>query len=123
MVAGPGYAAIARQLGLDVVLPMTTVVVDSILSHLMGRGVKEVHRLGDGSVDIIEVEIGKDAAVTDTGIPGFGLSAGGLLMLVNRRGNSFIPRGDYVFREGDRLVLIAKTGSRAEIEKNFGAKL
>lgn len=123
MVAGPGYAAIARQLGLDVVLPRTTVVVDSILSRLMSRSVKEVHRLGDGSIDIIEVEIGKDAAVTDTVISSFRLSPGGLIMLVNRGGHSFIPQGDYVFREKDHLVLIAKTGSRAEIEKKFGAKL
>ncbi|MDR1929568.1 MAG: Trk system potassium transporter TrkA [Treponema sp.] len=123
MVTGPGYAAIARQLGVDVVLPMKTVVVDSILSHLMGQGVKEVHRLGDGSVDIIEVEIGKDAPAADTAISDFRLSAGGLLMLVNRRGDSFIPRGDYVFTEGDRLVLITKAGSRTEIEKYFGTKL
>jgi trk system potassium uptake protein TrkA len=123
MVTGPGYAAIARQLGVDVVIPMKTVVVDSILSHLMRGGVKEVHRLGDGSVDIIEVEIRKDAPVADTAISAFHLSAGGLLMLVNRGSASFIPLGDYVFKEGDRIVLITKTGSQAEIEKFFGTAL
>ncbi|MDR0387823.1 MAG: Trk system potassium transport protein TrkA [Treponema sp.] len=123
MVTGPGYAAIARRLGVDVVIPMKTVVVDSILSHLMGGGVTEVHRLGDGSVDIIEVEIRKDVPAADTSIAAFRLSAGGLLMLVNRGGDSFIPRGDYVFKEGDRIVLITKTGSHAEIEKYFGSAL
>jgi trk system potassium uptake protein TrkA len=123
MVTGPGYAAIARQLGVDVVIPMKTVVVDSILSHLMGGGIKEVHRLGDGSVDIIEVEIHGDAPVVNTSISAFKLPGGGLLMLVNRGGNSFIPKGDYVFKEGDQLVLIAKTGSQTEIEKHFGAAL
>jgi trk system potassium uptake protein TrkA len=122
MVTGSGYAAMARQLGVDVVIPMKSVVVDSILSHLMGGGVKGVHRIGDGSVDIIEVEIAKDAPVADKPISEFRLSAGGLLMMVNRGGNSFIPRGDYVFSEGDRIVLIAKTGSQAEIEKYFGEK-
>jgi trk system potassium uptake protein TrkA len=123
MVTGPGYAAIARRLGVDVVIPMKTVVVDSILSHLMGGGVKEVHRLGDGSVDIIEVEVRKDVPAAGTAISAFRLSAGGLLMLVNRGGDSFIPRGDYIFKEGDHIVLITKTGSQAEIEKYFGAAL
>jgi trk system potassium uptake protein TrkA len=123
MVTGPGYAAIARQLGVDVVIPMKAVVVDSILSHLRGGNIKEVHRLGDGNVDIIEIEIRKDAPVTNTAISAFKLSAGGLLMLVNRGGDSFIPRGDYVFKEGDRIVLISKTGSQAEIEKYFGTAL
>jgi trk system potassium uptake protein TrkA len=111
----------ARHLGVDVVIPMKSVVVDSILSHLMGGGVKEVHRVGDGSVDIMELEIGKDAPVADKPISQFKLSAGGLLMLVSRGNNSFIPRGDYVFNVGDHIVLIATTGSQTEIEKYFGA--
>ncbi|AEF80723.1 Trk system potassium transport protein TrkA [Leadbettera azotonutricia] len=120
MVTGSGYAAMARQLGVDVVIPMKSVVVDSILSHLMGSGVKEVHRIGDGSVDIMEIEIGKDVPALDKPISDLKFSAGGLVMLVNRDGNSFIPRGDYIFGRGDRIVLIAKTGSQAEVEKFFG---
>ncbi|MDR2476514.1 MAG: Trk system potassium transport protein TrkA [Treponema sp.] len=123
IVTGSGYAAMAGHLGVDVVIPMKSVVVDSILSHLMGSGIKEIHRIGDGSVDIIEIEIAKDAPVVDKLISEFKLSAGGLLMLVNRGGNSFIPSGGYVFSEGDRIVLIAKTGSQTEIEKYFGAAL
>lgn len=121
MVSGAGYAAMARRLGVDVVIPMKSVVVDSILSHLMGQGVKGVHRLGDGSVDIIEIEIRGEAAVADTPLTEFKLSTGGLVMLVNREKASFIPRGDYVFKPGDHIVLIAKTGSEVEIEKYFGS--
>jgi trk system potassium uptake protein TrkA len=121
MVTGSGYAAMARHLGVDVVIPMKSVVVNSILSHLMGSGVKEVHRIGDGSVDIMEVEIAGDAPVIDAPISRFKLSAGGLLLMVNRGGSSFIPKGDYVFSVGDRIAFIAKTGSQAEIEKYFGA--
>jgi trk system potassium uptake protein TrkA len=121
MVTGSGYAAMARQLGVDVVIPMKSVVTDSILSHLMGGGVKEIHRVGDGTVDIIEVEIGNDAPVIDRNISEFKLSQGGLLMLVNRGSDSFIPRGDYVFSRGDHIALIARIGSQAELEKYFGA--
>ncbi|MDR2028017.1 MAG: NAD-binding protein [Treponema sp.] len=123
MVTGSGYAAIARQLGVDVVIPMKSVVVDSILSHLMGGGVKGVHRIGDGSVDIIEIEIGQDAPAVDTVLSSFKLSAGGLVMLVNREGVSFIPRGNYVFKGGDRIILIAKNGNEMEIGRFFGTPL
>ena len=119
IVTGSGHAAIARQLGVDVVIPMQSVVVGSILSHLMGSGVKEVRSLVGGNVDLIEVEIGKNAPVIDKPISTFKLSAGGLLLLVNRGGTSFIPKGDYVFQEGDRIVLTARVGSQAEIEKYF----
>jgi trk system potassium uptake protein TrkA len=123
LVTGLGYAAIARQLGVDVVIPMKSVVVDSILSHLMGGGVREVHRIGDGSIDIIEIEIGPASPARDMPITDFKIPAGGLVMLVNRKDHSFIPRGDYIFRTADRIILIAKNGSEAEIEKFFGTLL
>ncbi|MDR1277467.1 MAG: NAD-binding protein [Treponema sp.] len=123
MVTGSGYAAMARQLGVDVVIPMKSVVVDSILSHLMGREVKGVHRIGDGSVDIIEIEIRAEAQIADTPISQFKLPAGGLVMLANRNGRSFIPRGDYVFNRGDHIVLISKNGNEMEVEKLFGSGL
>jgi trk system potassium uptake protein TrkA len=120
LVTGSGYTAIARQLGVDVVIPMKSVVVDSIISHLMGREVRGVHRLGDGSIGTIEIEIGPQSPAADTPITEFHLSAGGLVMLVNRGESSFIPRGDYVFTRGDRIVLIAKNGGDPEIERLFG---
>jgi trk system potassium uptake protein TrkA len=121
MVTGLGYAAIARQLGVDVVIPMKSVVVDSILSHLMGTGITAVHRVGGGDINIFEIELRSGAPATDRGIAELNLSGGGLVMLVNRGDSSFIPRGDYVFKTDDRIILIAKQGSETEIEKFFGS--
>ncbi|MDR2184568.1 MAG: Trk system potassium transporter TrkA [Treponema sp.] len=136
MVTGSGYAAIARQLGVDVVIPMKSVVVDSILSHLMGGGVTGVHRIGeDGLVDIIEIKIEKGSPAAEKKITELNLPGGGLVMLVNRPvlpveqeagrspPESFIPRGDYVFKGGDRIILIAKNENKAEIDRFFGASL
>ena len=122
MVSGSGYETIARQLGVDVVIPMESVVVDSILSNMMskGMGVKGVHRLGDGTLEILEAEIGSDSPAVKKAITEFKLSEGGLIMLVNRGETSFIPRGDYIFEAGDRVILIARNGSEAELEKFFG---
>jgi Trk K+ transport system NAD-binding subunit len=43
-------------------------------------------------------------------------------MLVNRGTGAFIPRGDQVIEPGDRIVVITKNGSEAEIGRFFGAK-
>jgi len=122
IVNGSGYAGMARHLGVDVVIPMMSVVVDSILSHLMGSNVKEVHSLGYENIDLIEAEIGKNAPVIDKPISAFKLTDGGLLLLVKREGISFIPKGDYIFREGDRIVVIANVDSHSEIEKYWRSK-
>jgi trk system potassium uptake protein TrkA len=121
LVTGSGYETIARQLGVDVVIPMKSVVVDSILSRLMGGGIRGIHRLGDGSVGIIEVYIGDKSPAVEKAITEFRLPSGGLVMLANREGASFIPHGDYVFKAGDKVILIAKNGNETELEKFFGA--
>ncbi|MFP3041653.1 Trk system potassium transporter TrkA [Treponema primitia] len=126
MVTGSGYAAIARQLGVDVVIPMKSVVVDSILSHLMGEGITAVHRLGNGDINVFEIELGPDTPAAEKGIAELNLSGGALVMLVNRGAgsgvrSSFIPRGDYIFKSGDRIILIAKDGGETELERFFGS--
>jgi trk system potassium uptake protein TrkA len=121
MITGSGYAAIARQLGVDVVIPIKSVVVDSILSHLMGKGITAIHRVGGGDINVFEIKLGSDTPAADRGIAELNLSGGGLVMLENRGDSSFIPRGDYIFKPGDRIILIAKYGSETEIEKFFGS--
>jgi len=119
LATGSAHAAMARHLGVDVVIPMQSVVVNSILSHLMGSSIKEVRSIGNDNFDLMEIEINKKASVIDSPITSFKLSAGSLLLLVNRGEESFIPKGDYIFREGDRIVLLTGAGSKAEIDKYF----
>jgi trk system potassium uptake protein TrkA len=102
---------------------MGQVVVDSILSRLSGSTLRGVHRIGDGGIGIYEIEVTPEAAAVEKPITGFHINSGGLVMLANRGGDSFIPRGDYVFKPGDHVIIIAKQGSEKEIEKFFAVEL
>jgi trk system potassium uptake protein TrkA len=123
LASGAGYGIIARQLGVDVVVPMGQVVVDSIISRLSGSALRGIHRIGDSGVGIYEIEVSPEAEVADMPITGFHISSGGLVMLADRGGDSFIPRGDYVFKAGDRVIIIARHGSEKELEKFFAVTL
>ncbi|MDR0669063.1 MAG: NAD-binding protein, partial [Treponema sp.] len=123
LAAGTGYGIIARQLGVNVVVPTEQVVVDSILSRLSGNAVRGVHRIGDGSIGIYEIEVAPEAEAAEKPITEFHIESGGLVMLANRDGDSFIPRGDYVFKVLDRVIIIAKHGSEKELEKFFAINL
>ncbi|MDR3147911.1 MAG: NAD-binding protein [Treponema sp.] len=124
LAASTGYGLIARQLGVNVVVPMGQVVVDSILSRLSGNAVRGVHRIGDGAIGIYEIEIAPETPVAEKPITEFHVGgSGGLVMLANRDGNSFIPRGDYVFKVRDRVIIITAHGSEKELEKFFAVNL
>lgn len=122
LVNGGGYTGIARSLGIDVVVPLKSVVVDSILSHLIGGGVKSVHRVADGSVEILEMELGAESEAVGSRLDALKLPDGVLVMLVNRGSDAFIPGGDCVFSSGDRVVLIVKKGGEGDAERFFGQK-
>jgi trk system potassium uptake protein TrkA len=119
MVSSAGYAKIARQLGVDVVLPIKQVVTDSILSHLAGGSVKSMRRIGDGSIGIMEVEITTESSICNKSIMVFHIASSALVLLVSRAGVSFIPRGDYVFNAGDHIIIIYRNGNEGEIEEFF----
>jgi trk system potassium uptake protein TrkA len=121
LASGAGYGIIARQLGVNVVVPLGQVVVDSILSQLSGR--RGLRRIGDGGADVYEIEIIPKAAVLDRPITGFRVSSGALVILVKRGEDSFIPRGDYVFKAGDRVILITTHDGEKELEKLFALEL
>ena len=120
LVSGPEYKTIAIQLGVDVAIPMKSVVVDSILSHLMGKGISGIHSMGDGTVEIMEIEISEKSHAAEKAIREFKISSDGLILLVNRAETPFIPKGDYIFKAKDKIFLIVKHGSEGEIEKFFG---
>ncbi|MDR0399433.1 MAG: NAD-binding protein [Treponema sp.] len=123
LASGAGYGIIARQLGVDAVVPLEQVVVDSILSRLSGSAVRGIHRIGGGGIGIYEIEVNPAAAAAETPITGFRLGSGGLVMLAARGEDSFIPQGDYVFKAGDRVIIVAAQGSEREIEKFFAVTL
>jgi trk system potassium uptake protein TrkA len=121
LASGAGYGIIARQLGVNVVVPLGQVVVDSILSRL--SGIRGLHRIGDGGIGVYEIELSPKAPLTDKPVTEFRAGFAGLVMLVKRGENSFIPRGDYVFKAADRVIIIAKQGGEGEIEKFFAVDL
>jgi trk system potassium uptake protein TrkA len=121
MVTSPGYEAIARQLGIDVVIPMKSVVVDTIMSRLMGGGIKGLHRFGEGEIGILEFEVGPDAPAVDAVLKNCRLPPETLIMLVHRGERSFIPKGDDQFLSGDKVILITKNGNESELSQFFSA--
>ena len=119
MVTGRGYENIAMKLGIDVVIPKEQVIVDAVYSNLFGKGVREIHSLGDGSLEILKLEVEKDSPADGKPITSFKLTKGALILLVNRDEISFIPKGDYVFNSYDKIILLVNKGSEKEIEDFF----
>ncbi len=122
LVTSSAFASIAEKLGIDVTVALRDVVVDSIMSHLRGKSVKEVHTVTNGDLEIIECVLPNDSPVSGKRIKELS-DPGKYLLLLNRHsGNEEyeIANGDTVVSTGDHLVLIALADYSSKILEVFG---
>ena len=66
---------------------------------------------GSHSIDIKEIVLGPEHAWVGRAIKGLNISRQTFVILVKRRGKAMIPRGNFVFMEGDMVVLLTTLDS------------
>lgn len=113
---------IARKLGIDVAVAMRATVVDGIMSHLSGRGVKSLHTVCNRRYVIVEGEVSSSSKVLGRKLQEISGLGEFLVLLVRESGDGKLemPRGDSVVAEGQHVVLIARSGDRGTLERFFG---
>ena len=63
LVSSSGFGEIARNIGVDVAVPIKDTVVDTIMGHLRGKSVTGVHTISDGDLEIIEYALPEDSSL------------------------------------------------------------
>lgn len=123
LVANSAFATIARKLGVDVPIPMRDVVVDSIMSHLRGDAVKEIHTLATGDMEIIETELQEESEACGKTLREVS-THGAYLVLMHKPNNSdgsyVIPSGNTKFAVGDHVVIITDAEQTSKALAVFG---
>lgn len=122
LVTNSRYAEIARNIGIDVAVPIKDVVIDAILSHLRGKNVTRIHTLSEGELEIIEIEILPKSKYNGKYLKDIAQAGLFLVLLVKNinTGKYSIPTGDLQLTLGDILVIISDTEKSKIIMENFG---
>ena len=122
LVPNSNLSEIARKLGIDVPIPLRDVVVDSILSHLRGKSVKEIHTVSSGDFEIIECELPSSSRFNGKCLKEIAVPGEYLLLMIKKPGSLDyeLPDGNTMLTSGSHLVLIIKTGSTKILEQFSG---
>ena len=123
LVAQSGFSDIARNLGIEVAIPVRDVVIDSILSHLRGKSVTGIHTVSSGDMEIIECDLPASSRISGKSLKDIALPGEYLLLLIQKPGSSSyeLPDGNTVLSAGCHLVLISHSGN-SKILELFGGK-
>ena len=108
LVQSGNYATIARDIGIDVAVPIKDAVVDTILSHLRGKSVTGIHTLAEGELEIVEAVLPSSAPILGKELKDIAVPGSFIILLIQEQGtNNFVmPNGNTVFAAGDRLVTL-----------------
>ena len=113
---------VAYKIGIDVAVSFKTVVVDSIMSRLASENVMGIHTMGDGKLEIIELQVSDTASALGKKLKDISQHGIFLILLVTNEHGCIIPTGETALHEGDKIVLIVKSASSDAIIKIFGGR-
>jgi len=122
LVTSSEFGLIAEKLGVDVSIPLRDTVVDSIMSHLRGKAVKEIHTISD--LEIAECEISPESRMCGKLLKDVA-DPGKFLVLLSRKSGAVeyqIAGGNTQINPGDHIVLITQGEESKKIIANFAGK-
>ena len=121
LVSSADFVTIADKLGVDVAIPLRDAVVDSIMSHLRGKSVKEIHTVTNGQLEVVECELTNGSKVSGKSLKEIANPGSFLVLMVKKPGleEYKIVDGNTILQAGDRVVLITDSEKTKKILSNF----
>lgn len=122
LVHSSAFASISKNLGIDVTIALRDVVVDSIMSHMRGTAVKEIHTITNGELEIVECVIPSDSKIIGKKLKEISNQGKFLALLDKHPGKEEyeIVSGETIVCVGDHLVLISAADDTRRILEMFG---
>ena len=105
----------------EVVSPQSVVIrqINGLLNY--GPLVYRNTHLLPGEVDILELEVGKNAPITHDVLKNVGLNKQALIAAVIRDNSTLMPNADFQIKEGDNVIALANGNIISDLLKMFTA--
>lgn len=113
------YMQLARHMDIDAPISTTDATVDTIMKYIRADGIKTLHSLFDGELEVYEYRIGKDFRYIGEMLKDVKMGNKAIIASVSRGREKFIPDGSYAFEEDDIILVSASHRDYAFIADLF----
>ncbi|MCR5605318.1 MAG: Trk system potassium transporter TrkA [Treponema sp.] len=124
VVSSSTFENIAKNIGVDVAIPIREAVADSIIGHLRGKAIRGIHSVSGGELETIECELPAKSKICGKALWQVAAPGTFLVLLVKKAGENhyMIPVGNTILGEGDRIVLITTAKSNQKTLSIFNGE-
>ena len=121
LVSNSAFGSIARNIGIEVAVPLRDTVIDSIMSHLKGDAVSGVHSVNGGTLEIAEITISEESSVKNKSLKEVAENGKFLVLMIKKidQESFTIASGNTMLESGDKVVLITTSEENESILKKF----
>lgn len=113
------YVSLFEMVGVDSAVSPRQATVSEVLKLTFGQGIESVTTIEGEKAEIIEYTTSKKSKIVGKPLKSVKFPPGAIVSMVVHKGNTVVPRGEYVIEEGDRVVVFSLQSANSEVEKLF----
>ncbi|WP_292469153.1 Trk system potassium transporter TrkA [Methanolobus sp.] len=113
------YVSLFEMVGVDSAVSPRQATINEVLKLTFGQGIESITTIEGEQAEIIEYTTSKKSKIVGNPLKNVKFPAGAIVSMVVHKGNTVVPRGEYVIEEGDRVVVFALQSANAEVERLF----
>lgn len=113
------YVSLFEMVGVDSAISPRQATVSEILKLTFGKGVESITSIEGEKAEIIEYTTSKRSKIVGKPLRNVKFPKGAIVSMVVHKGNTVVPRGDFIIEVGDRVVVFALQSAHDEVEDLF----
>jgi trk system potassium uptake protein TrkA len=117
------FSTLVNPLDIDVVVNPREITISTILRHVRRGRVREVHSIGDGFGEVLEVDALATSAIVNKTVGDLPLPEGAIVGAIMHNDAVLMPKPDTRISEGDRVVIFTEESVVRRVERLFEVRL
>ncbi|WP_292487252.1 Trk system potassium transporter TrkA [Methanohalobium sp.] len=114
-----GYSPLFEMVGVDLAASPKQATINEVMKLSMGTGIEALTTIEGERAEIIEYIAYKNSKITGKPLKDIKFPSGAIVSMVIHGNEPFIPRGDHVIEDGDRVLIFSLPSAVTDVEKLF----
>ena len=113
------FIPLAQNMGLNTTINIKYLAANFIFKYISESKFLDYSTLQGVDAEIIEVEVKSESEVLDKKLKDLDFPKDSIVGGLTREDKAFFPRGEFIFEEGDRVIVVTKKETKSTIESMF----